>query len=676
MPSILSYSLSVAIMLAILYPIYKVALSKEGFPAYNRGIILAIYLISLTYMPICQKLLTPQGSVDLSIKETQQLPIIDSQPAVNIFLTSETAVPDDGIMQAKSDKPISNSVFTILLWLYSAGLVAMLIHMAFTWIKVYTLIRSGVIHKYHGYKLVIINYRRIAPFSWMNYLVISEDDLEHDGEMIVLHEMEHINCHHWADVIIAQLVIALNWYNPVAWMLHKELRAVHEYQADNAVIRQGVDAANYQMLLIKKASLTSYSSAVNSFNQSKLKDRLNMMWNRDINPRRKWRATIMIPALAIGIIMANGSIMSEARTSLSASQWDFEEDEPPGPEKVRRVFAMETVRRDSAIVVLSNGNRQSVKIENRSTAATNEMPKRTNGKKSTTTTTVPTTSTGRTQINIPDWPNGGILLPTGNDVDYFVDGKHVSYSECKEAIENGPRRIMIDNNLVEVQTSEDEYQRLLYDQIEQARIQQEHARQQREQARLQREQAQRQREEAQIQAQIAREEAQRQAQIAREEAQRQAQIAREQAQRQREEAQRQAQIAREQAQRQREKARKERERLRRNGNSYSSSRSVSDGKEIVVIDNNGNVTVKNSGSKTKNRRTANSRIKKQMDAIKKMDRNAFDGINKSDITSISIHGEMPNCTVNIVAESESATISRTITYVNRKPTTTTTITNM
>ena len=93
----------------------------------------------------------------------------------------------------------------------------------------------------------------IAPFSWMRYIVLSRKDLEENSREILIHELAHIRNRHSWDLLLADICIFVQWFNPAAWLLKQELQTVHEYEADDTVLREGVNAKDYQMLLIKKA---------------------------------------------------------------------------------------------------------------------------------------------------------------------------------------------------------------------------------------------------------------------------------------------------------------------------------------------------------------------------------------------------------------------------------------
>lgn len=88
----------------------------------------------------------------------------------------------------------------------------------------------------------------------MGYIVISRKDLEENGREILIHELAHIHNRHSWDLLAADVCIFFQWFNPASWLLKQELQNIHEFEADETVIKEGVDAKQYQLLLIKKLS--------------------------------------------------------------------------------------------------------------------------------------------------------------------------------------------------------------------------------------------------------------------------------------------------------------------------------------------------------------------------------------------------------------------------------------
>ena len=144
--------------------------------------------------------------------------------------------------------------------------------------------------------------RSVTPFSWYRYIVLSENDLAEKGDAIVLHEKAHLRLRHSVDLLLTDLAGCLQWFNPAMWLLCRELRAIHEYEADEAVLDSGVDAKHYQLLLIRKAAGGRWYSVANSFNHSKLKNRITMMLRKRSSRWAVARVLFVLPlaGLALG----------------------------------------------------------------------------------------------------------------------------------------------------------------------------------------------------------------------------------------------------------------------------------------------------------------------------------------------------------------------------------------
>ena len=129
----------------------------------------------------------------------------------------------------------------------------------------------------------------------MNHVVISRSDNDGHPE-ILTHECAHAGHHHSADMLLMSLVCALQWFNPFVWMMLSELRMMHEYEADEAVLKQGIDATQYQLLLVRKAVGDSRFLIANSFGHSKLKNRIAMIGKVKTT---KWAALAYVACLPL-----------------------------------------------------------------------------------------------------------------------------------------------------------------------------------------------------------------------------------------------------------------------------------------------------------------------------------------------------------------------------------------
>ena len=207
--------------------------------------------------------------------------------------------PGNEILLSEKNTEISslNWIPVTLGTIYGAGTL-----LTFVWLSVSTcrlaqLIRMSEKKRYGNYILVIPR-QPIASFSWGRYIVVSASDYSRQSEEVLLHEMMHLRNHHTLDLLFMQIFLLVHWFNPVIWLLKRELQEIHEFEADNGVINTGVDATKYQLLLVKKAVGTRLYSMANGFNHSKLKKRITMMLKERTNRWARLKLLLAVPVMA------------------------------------------------------------------------------------------------------------------------------------------------------------------------------------------------------------------------------------------------------------------------------------------------------------------------------------------------------------------------------------------
>ncbi|MDE5608386.1 MAG: M56 family metallopeptidase [Muribaculaceae bacterium] len=304
MGSFLSYSIISGLMMLAMYLAYRLFLARDNQHGFNRGVLLAIYLLSFITIPIISAI------EKLTASATAPTLSFDS-----IEIASGNVVP--------MAKPVWG---TILIWIFIAGMAIVFIKTAITWLRLTAVIRSGQKVRRSSYILVVTDNERYAPFSWMHYVVVSRRDYENNCSAIIAHELKHVSSCHWVDLIVAQTVCIVNWFNPVAWLMRDELMLVHEYQADMAVIDAGHDAQEYQMLLIEKAVGSRFPSLANSLNHSKLKKRITMMYKEKSGAGRRFKALALVPMLALAVGAASVPAVRAAVSTISNSALSVGED--------------------------------------------------------------------------------------------------------------------------------------------------------------------------------------------------------------------------------------------------------------------------------------------------------------------------------------------------------------
>ncbi|WP_418233380.1 M56 family metallopeptidase [Butyricimonas virosa] len=277
------YILKTSICLTGFYLFYRLLLSKETFHRFNRVALLGILLLS-QLIPFCEITVPEESEVQQTLLTIEQI------------LTLADHVPQTEVEVLPSSIPLW---LPVLLCIYLLGILFFLGRNLYSLSHMLRLLHGGRQEKLEKGITLIIHDKNIAPFSWMKYVVISEKDLQENGKEILIHEMAHVHNRHSIDLLISDICIIFQWFNPTSWLLKQELQNIHEYEADETVIRQGVNAKQYQLLLIKKAVGTRLYSMANSFNHSKLKKRITMMLKEKSSPWARMKYLYVLPVAAI-----------------------------------------------------------------------------------------------------------------------------------------------------------------------------------------------------------------------------------------------------------------------------------------------------------------------------------------------------------------------------------------
>ena len=298
------YILKSSVCLVLFYLFFRLLLSKETFHRFNRMALLGVLFFSLL-IPCIEVTTRHQVEVQQAVLSIEQLLLmaeLETTPA-NVGAVQETSVI---------------SWVQIVLLVYWAGILFLACRNIYSLICLFRLIHSGKHEKLEKGVTLVVHNQEIAPFSWMKYIVISRKDLEENGREILIHEMAHIHHRHSVDLLVADICIFFQWFNPGAWLLKQELQNVHEYEADETVINEGVNAKEYQLLLIKKAVGTRLYSMANSFNHSKLKKRITMMLKEKSNPWARLKYLYVLPLAAIAVTAFARPEISEKVEEISA----------------------------------------------------------------------------------------------------------------------------------------------------------------------------------------------------------------------------------------------------------------------------------------------------------------------------------------------------------------------
>ena len=285
MMAFLIYDAKVAVALLVFYLFYRFLLKKETFHRFNRFVLVGTAVLSFL-LPLC--IITIHKPMEME-------PVVPEPVVMAADMAAQESVP-----LVEPNLPCWPVALTILFW---AGVAFVLGRVLISILSILRIIRQGEPVREEDGCRILVTERDIDPFSWMKYIVLSRKDWEIPHESILAHEKAHIAYGHSIEILLVDVLSALQWFNPAIWMLRADLKELHEYEADDTVLRAGADLREYQYLLIRKAVSKSGYSVANSFNHSILKNRITMMSKSRSPLSRGLRALWLLPlvCLAIGL---------------------------------------------------------------------------------------------------------------------------------------------------------------------------------------------------------------------------------------------------------------------------------------------------------------------------------------------------------------------------------------
>lgn len=279
MEALLTYTWRVAACLAVAWLFFRLLLGRETFCRLNRLVVLALLVLSFL-LPLCV----------ITVRREVPIPY---EVWVHATEVRSAAAP----VSAAAPFPWA----ALLGGLYLAGVLAAACRMAWSLAAVVRVIRRGRRERLADGVVLVRTPQPVTPFSWGRYVVLAETEPAEEVATILLHERAHVRLHHTWDLLFADLAGCLQWFNPAVWLLRRELCAIHEYEADRAVLEAGTDARAYQLLLVRRAVGTQLFVAANNFNHSKLQNRIAMMLKKRSSRWAAARALLILPLTAVAL---------------------------------------------------------------------------------------------------------------------------------------------------------------------------------------------------------------------------------------------------------------------------------------------------------------------------------------------------------------------------------------
>ena len=267
-----------SLYLAIFYAFFLLVMRKTSFFRLNRAALLI-------------------GTVACHV-----LPLIRLR---TVFVTKEiggealTAVGEP-VLTGVGSQP---AAFLLPTLLYLAGVGVVVALVAVSVLRTARLVRKGSQVPCNGYRLTLVD-GDIPSFSCLRHIVMSRSDYE-KYPAILRHEIQHIRHCHSLDILLITAVNAVHWFNPLVWIARTELALLHEYEADESLIQDGIDATSYQLLLVRKAVGEHRFSMANGFNHAKLKQRIAMMHKKHSPSFIRYAYVGVLPILALTMFACN-----------------------------------------------------------------------------------------------------------------------------------------------------------------------------------------------------------------------------------------------------------------------------------------------------------------------------------------------------------------------------------
>ncbi|MDP4114412.1 MAG: M56 family metallopeptidase, partial [Bacillota bacterium] len=311
--------------LSLLYIAYRLLMHRETFFKLNRTVLLLAVLYSMTipflYSP---KLLTVQPE----LKPVFQHVNISEEPIQ--VLDEPVTVPQSPqpILVRETIRPVALSASAIFTIVYLTGVFISLVLLVYSINRVLLLFRKARQTDLNGIRLMVVA-EDIPTFSFGRNILISQHDYENNSEAIITHEQSHIRLGHFYDLMLMELVKIIFWFNPLVYRLMRDLKEIHEFQADDQALNSGIDATKYQLLIIQKSVGQQRFALANSFNHCQIKNRIVMMNKQKTSKAWRWKVAAFLPLLAL-LLMAFGKPGENVNSKKVSTDLDTVKNATPG----------------------------------------------------------------------------------------------------------------------------------------------------------------------------------------------------------------------------------------------------------------------------------------------------------------------------------------------------------
>ncbi len=317
------------LVLSLLYLSFRLLLRNETIFRISRLVLLLIVFASVI-IPLIH---LPQSSnqiVSIKLDPIFQGNTIIETPVMDVESSPSTL---SATTKSITYNPIVVSTKTVLLYIYITGVSISFLLFIYSLFPVLRLFRKSRETHLDGIR-VLIHSVDIPAFSFSRRILISRNDYDTNADAILTHELSHIRQGHFYDLMLIEMVKIIYWFNPLVYRMVRDLKDIHEFQADEHTLKSGVDSTKYQLLLIQKCVGYQSFALANSFNHCQIKKRITMMNKLKTSKAWCWKVAIFLPLLAL-MLMAfgkrgetmshNGSLLQTAIVQSNPIQDQYEQ---------------------------------------------------------------------------------------------------------------------------------------------------------------------------------------------------------------------------------------------------------------------------------------------------------------------------------------------------------------
>jgi len=266
--------------------VYWLLFWRSTFLNWNRVLLLSILLgsIVLPLIHLPAEWTVWQKPVSLAPTTQTSTASTDTNLPDNIAVFEENPMTQGVTTPKVAPTPTPINYRQVLLGIYLLGVGLMSVRMLLQVLSLLKLYRKARIEQRDGYQLAICP-TELSPFAFGSVIFVPQSWFDQaESELILTHELAHVRQKHTFDILLSELNLVWQWFNPAAWMYRRLVECNLEYLADRSVLHQHGDKKSYQLSLLNWVDAESSNSLSTSFNFSLLKERIKMM-NRKNSPR-------------------------------------------------------------------------------------------------------------------------------------------------------------------------------------------------------------------------------------------------------------------------------------------------------------------------------------------------------------------------------------------------------